>query len=101
MRPTAGRSGRRKACLSDVSALEGEKGPVSIPTLRTRLELLIQEVIDALDELDAAQADLEPDAEGEAEPEEASAQPPTLAPDQYPAKVIPFPRRLRHVEVTV
>lgn len=113
--------------------LRGEKGPVSLPTLRARLEAVAAEAIETaataiefLDELDARHADREPDHDGEAEPDEAGAQPVTLAPDwvrpksgraptiseqyaeycrvtgQAPSRgnVTDFPRRLRFVEVS-
>jgi hypothetical protein len=65
----------------NLSPLAGEKR-----TLRTQLAALITDALDMLDRLDG-DTDLEPDAEGEAEPEEASAQPLTLAMDRFPPVV--------------
>jgi hypothetical protein len=78
--------------------------PLSVPPeIRARITGEIRSLLDRaealIDFLNAADApllDLEPDADGEAEPDEASAQPLTLAPDR--ANVVQMPRRLRHVE---
>jgi hypothetical protein len=61
--------------------LAGEKR-----TLRAQLEALITDALDMLDRLDG-DTDLEPDADYEAEPDEASAQPITLAMDRFPPVV--------------
>ncbi|WP_424135139.1 hypothetical protein [Roseomonas chloroacetimidivorans] len=65
-------------------------------TLRARLEVLVTNTIDMLDALDG-DYDLEPDAEGEAEPDEASQQPVTLVPDWVrPVQVLrPSHREMR------
>jgi hypothetical protein len=80
------------------------KGEVERPFLsalqRARIEAEVERLIALLDAADAPFADMEPDHEGEAEPDEASAQPATLAPDRVSAQVIAFPRRLRVVQVT-
>jgi hypothetical protein len=86
--------GRRPVVLP-LFARSGEMGISSTDTLRAQLEALITDALDMLDDLDG-DTNLEPDADGEAEPEEASAQPLTLAPDR--ANVVQMPRRLRHVE---
>ena len=59
---------------------------------RAALEDLIERSLTALDAMDR-DVDMEPDADGEAEPDEVSAQPATLAPDWQPAQVIRFPAR--------
>jgi hypothetical protein len=74
---------------SDLLTFQGEKGISTTDTLpvlsaaevRTRLESIITDAIDMLDALDAQHADMEPDVEGEAEPDEASIQPTILTPD--------------------
>lgn len=78
--PTTGTTSPRRPLAADLLALEGEQGAITSDILRARLENLAQQVIDMLDALDAQYADLEPDHDGEAEPDEASAQPATLAP---------------------
>ncbi|MBP0446698.1 hypothetical protein J8J14_18130 [Roseomonas sp. SSH11] len=60
-----------------------------IRTLLDRAEALI----DFLNAADAPLLDLEPDADGEAEPDEASAQPVTLAPTWAPPVTIHRPTR--------
>jgi hypothetical protein len=64
------------------------------PEIRTRITAEIRSLLDRaealIDFLNAADApllDLEPDADGEAEPDEASAQPITLAMDRFPPVV--------------
>jgi hypothetical protein len=52
----------------------------------TQLEALITDALDMLDGLDG-DTDLEPDADGEAEPDEASAQPFTFSMDRFPPVV--------------
>jgi hypothetical protein len=69
--------------------------PVSIPLeIRARISAEIRSLLDRaemlIDFLNAADApllDLEPDCDGEAEPDEASAQPLTLAMDRFPPVV--------------
>lgn len=64
-----------------------------VPTLsRAALEDLIERSLAALDAMDG-DSDLEPDDHREAEPDEASIQPPTLAPDWHPARVTRLPAR--------
>lgn len=89
---------RRLPAAVGVSLKRG-RSPALPCTVRARLEQLIEEAIEALDALDAGHADMEPDADGEAEPDEASAQHATLAPDRTPAKVHHFSQRLRTVQV--
>jgi hypothetical protein len=50
------------------------------PTYRARVEALVQHLIDRLDEMDAATADMEPEEDDDSQ-EEASGQPLTLCPD--------------------
>lgn len=125
----------RRVRLRLMSGFRRRPAPLTTAELRARLEAIAAEAIDAagqaialLDELDARHADMEPDVEGEAEPDEATAQPATLAPDwvrpvpgraptiseQFAkyhrvtgqavggaaATVVHFPRRLRFLEVT-
>jgi hypothetical protein len=52
---------------------------------RARIEALVQHLIDRLDELDAATADMEPEEDDDSQGE-ASGQPLTLSPDLMPAK---------------
>jgi hypothetical protein len=69
--------------------------PLSVPPeTRSRISAEIRSLLDRaetlIDFLNAADApllDMEPDAEGEAEPDEASAQPFTLAMDRFPPVV--------------
>jgi hypothetical protein len=69
--------------------------PLSVPPeIRTRISAEIRSLLDRADALidflnaaDAPLLDLEPDADGEAEPDEASAQPFTLAMDRFPPVV--------------
>jgi hypothetical protein len=56
----------------------------------------VERLIALLDAADAPYADLEPDAEGEAAPDEASAQPVTLAPDRSNVVVL----RRKRTQVT-
>ena len=62
---------------------------VLTPAVRSRMEAQISAfldganfLLDMLDAADAQHADKEPDVDGEAEPDEASAQPVTLSPDR-------------------
>ena len=60
--------------------------PVAViltPALRARIEALATFLVDLLDAADAPQADMEPDTDGEAEADEAGAQPVTLSPDRF------------------
>jgi hypothetical protein len=50
------------------------------PSYRARVEALVQRLIDRLDDMDAATADMEPEDEDDGL-EEASGQPLTLCPD--------------------
>ncbi|TPG41934.1 hypothetical protein EAH89_28215 [Roseomonas nepalensis] len=52
------------------------------PALRARIEALAAFLVDLLDAADAPHADIEPDTDGELEPDEASTQPATLCPDR-------------------
>jgi hypothetical protein len=69
--------------------------PLSVqPEIRTRITAEVRALLDRaealIDFLNAADApllDMEPDADGEAEPDEASAQPFTLAMDRFPPVV--------------
>jgi hypothetical protein len=69
--------------------------PLSVPPeIRTRISAEIRSLLDRADALidflnaaDAPLLDLEPDTDGEAEPDEASAQPITLAMDRFPPVV--------------
>jgi hypothetical protein len=76
----------RRPVVPPLSARCGEKGISSTDTLRAQLEALITDALDMLDDLDG-DTNMEPDAEGEAEPDEASAQPFTLAMDRFPPVV--------------
>ncbi|TPG49552.1 hypothetical protein EAH89_21320 [Roseomonas nepalensis] len=95
-RPTTLTAGRTLAR----DAASFGSGEAHHAAIRARLELLLEEVIEALDALDAFRADMEPDQDGEAEPDEESAQPAALTPDRAPSKVLRFPRRPRAVQVT-
>lgn len=64
---------------------------------RARIEGLVDFLIELLDALDAPLADLEPDADGEAEPEEVSLQP--VERRLAASNVIRFPRA-RRVQIT-
>jgi hypothetical protein len=69
--------------------------PLSVPPeVRTRIAAEIRSLLDRAEALidflntaDAPLLDLEPDTDGEAEPDEASAQPFTLAMDRFPPVV--------------
>jgi hypothetical protein len=85
--PTVGRVRRPRS--ADLLTFQGENGISTTDTLpvlsaaevRTRLASIITDAIDMLDALDARHADMEPDVEGEGEPDEASIQPTILTPD--------------------
>ena len=65
------------------------------PADRARVEALVSTLIDWLDAQDAALVDIEPDHDGEADADEASAQP-----LPHPPVIIRFPRPSRLVLVT-
>ncbi|UFN48123.1 hypothetical protein LPC08_19205 [Roseomonas sp. OT10] len=62
------------------------------PEGRAEAEDLVERLLARLDALDG-DPDMEPNADGEAEPDEASLHPVTLAADRVPAVVVRFPRR--------
>ena len=95
-RPTTLAAGRT---LARDAATFGS-GEAHHAAVRARLELLLEEVIEALDALDAFRADMEPDHDGEAEADKESAQPAALTPDRAPPRVVRFPPRQRAVQVT-
>ncbi|WP_424140004.1 hypothetical protein [Roseomonas chloroacetimidivorans] len=87
--------------LSIFSRAPGRRPPELAPVaelraLREMLEGLVTNTIDFLDSLES-DTDLEPDVEGEAEPDEVSAQPVTLVPDWIrPVQVLrPSHREMR------
>jgi hypothetical protein len=89
---------RRSLCAFGV-ATDTRRTPPAIPLsvppeIRTRISAEIRSLLDRADALidflnaaDAPLLDLEPDTDGEAEPDEASAQPLALAMDRFPPVV--------------
>ncbi|UFN49398.1 hypothetical protein LPC08_01765 [Roseomonas sp. OT10] len=70
-------------------------GP-EVAAQRAALESIVARALAMLDALDG-DPDMEPNADGEAEPDEASLHPATLAADRVPAVVVRFPARSRQV----
>ena len=68
-------------------------GGITIPDAAPRrvVHALLDLLLDRLDAHDAATADMEPDHDGEAEADEASAQSATLAGAQVPARLVRLP----------
>lgn len=78
---------------SNLSAADGMRRrptePVAViltPALCSRIEVLAAFLVDLRDAADAPRADMEPDTQGEAEPDEASRQLATLCPDWAPVR---------------
>ena len=66
----------------------------AIATLREAILDRVEQLLDLADALDG-DPDLEPDADGEAEPDEASLHPATLAADRVPAVLVRPPARMQ------
>ena len=69
-------------------------GRLAALALREAILDRVERLLDLADALDG-DPDLEPDHDGEAEPDEASLHPVTLAADRVPAVVVRFPARMR------